>query len=227
MATNSHGEGPAVQGPIHGLPYEPDEFGVKPILMVPFAVIATGIVAFIVTTLIFDQIFDPKENKEPSKFPEAAIRNSAPLNERMARISSTDPKAEVNAPRLEWLRITKDVERPNGVTVTAEMTSGLPKVEGNSPEYHPEDLRANRQPGLNQYAKTKTGQTVIPIDKAMELISSGLIGSQPNATASSIQPDWDRPKESNGGKKSTEGVKTAGHDDHDDHHGHDHAPKKK
>jgi hypothetical protein len=216
MATNAHGEGPVVQGPQHNLPYEPDEFSVKPILMVPFAVIATGIVAFIVTTLIFDHIFDPKENKEPSTFPAAAERNNVPLNDRLARISSTDPKAEVNAPRLEWLRTTQDVERPNGVTVTAEMTSGLPTAKGNSPEYHPEELRADRQPGLNMYGKTKTGQTVIPIDKAMDLITGGLVGSQKDAKPKSIQPEWDRPKESNGGVKSTErGSKADDH--HDDH----------
>lgn len=200
MATDSHGSGLTVQGPTHSLPYEPDGFSVKPILMVPFAVIATGIGAFVITTLIFDQIFDPAE-KEASTFLLAAERNQkATLNERFSRISSTDPNAEVNAPRLEWIRLTDDVKAQDKVTVTAEITSGIPKKEGNSPEYHPEDLRANRQPALNAYAKTKDGLTKIPVDKAMDLISGGLVGVQPNAKPLPVNPTWDRPKESNGGQ---------------------------
>jgi len=202
MATDSHGSQLTVQGPTHKMPYEPDGFSVKPILMVPFAVIASGIGAFIITTLIFDEIFDPV-TKDPSTFVQAAERNKdASLNERMARISSTDPKAEVNAPRLEWMRISENVMSADKKTVlvSAEMTPGLFKKEGNSPEYHPEDLRANRQPGLNSYAKTKDGLVKIPVDKAIELISGGLIGVQPNAKPLPIVPEWDRPKESNGGQ---------------------------
>lgn len=201
MATDSHGSQLTVQGPTHKMPYEPDSFSVKPILMVPFVVIATGIGAFIITTLIFDEIFDPAV-KDPSTFVQAAERNKdASLNDRMARISSTDPKAEVNAPRLEWVRITKNVMSPDGktVVVNSEMTPGIPTKDGNSPEYHPEDLRANRQPGLNAYAKGQDGSVKIPVDKAMDYISGGLIGVQPSAKPLPVNPEWDRPKESNGG----------------------------
>ncbi|WP_020471298.1 hypothetical protein [Zavarzinella formosa] len=207
MGIEAHSEQFTIQGPTHKLPYEPDKFSVKPILMVPFAVIATGIGAFIITTLIFDNIFDPAV-KETSTFQEAATRGQAPLNERMARISSTDPKADVNAPRLEWVRVTEpvysedDKEKKNPL-VTSEWTTALPKKTGNSPEYHPEDLRADRQPGLTGYAKSKDGLTKIPVDKAMDLITGGLVGVQPNAKPLPINADWDRPKESNGGQPTT------------------------
>ena len=201
MGIEAHSEQFTIQGPTHKLPYEPDKFSVKPIVMVPFAVIATGIAAFIITTLIFDNIFDPAE-KEASTFPEAAKRGKAPLNDRLARMSSTDPKAEVNAPRLEWMRLTENVTNADKsvVMVDGEMTTALPKKTGNSPEYHPEDLRAERQPGLTGYSKSKDGLTKIPVDKAMDLIFGGLVGVQPNAKLLPILPDWDRPKESNGGQ---------------------------
>lgn len=208
MATDSHGGQPPLHGPTHGLPYEPDQFSVKPILMVPFAVIATGIVAFITTTLIFDNIFDPAD-KLPSTFTEAAERGKAPINERFARISSTDPKAEVNAPRLEWIRFTEEVKRADGPAVTAEMTSGvpipvptnqMPKGRSNSPEYHPEDLRAERWPELNAFKKTSDGTTKIPVSKAMDLIVGGLLSSGKDAKPLPINSEWDRPKESNGGQ---------------------------
>lgn len=204
MGIEAHSEQFTIQGPTHKLPYEPDKFSVKPILMVPFAVVATGIGAFIITTLIFDNIFDPAE-KEASTFQEAAERGRAPLNDRMARISSTDPKAEVNAPRLEWVRQTEPVmsEDKKTVMVTSEWTTTLPKKTGNSPEYHPEDLRADRQPGLTGYVKSKDGLTKIPVDKAMDLIVGGLVGVQPNAKPLPINPDWDRPKESNAGQPTT------------------------
>lgn len=205
MGIDTHGDQFTVHGPTHNLPYEPDKFSVKPILMVPFAVIATGIVAFMITTLIFDNIFDPAEH-EPSTFPDAAERGRAPLNERLARISSTDPNAEVNAPRLEGMKQTEIVlaEDKKTVMATSEWTTTLPKKEGNPPWYHAEDLRADRQAGLTKYDKTKAGLTTIPIDKAMDLIAGGVVESGKDAKPLPLFADWDRPKESNGGHRAVE-----------------------
>src|SRR3954469_24617849 len=105
MATDGHGGDFVPTGPTHDLGYEPDKFAVKTILAVPAAVIVTGIVAFIVTDLIFGAFFAPKATVIAPDVPAGAERNGAPLNERLARISSTDPNAEVQQPRLEGMQL--------------------------------------------------------------------------------------------------------------------------
>jgi hypothetical protein len=201
MAT-SHGSEPFVpQGPTHNKGYEPDQFGVKTILAVPAAVIITAAVAFVITWMIFANLFDPKENNPPAEVPMAKERNEVPLNDRMARISSTDPNAEVNAPRLEGMKRTEVHFRDGNPenksrynVVTAEMTTTKPLQDrSNPPQYHAEDLRPERSPVLTKGGPAAGGEVRIPIDQAIEKLA---------APGTAKATDWDYPKESNGGTGS-------------------------
>ena len=201
MAT-SHGSEPFVpQGPTHNKGYEPDQFGVKTILAVPAAVIITATIAFVITWVIFGNLFDPRLDNPPAEVAEAGKRNAQPLNERLGRISSTDPKAEVNAPRLEGMQRTevhfRDGKPENDSrynVITAEMTTTKPLQDGsNPPRYHAEDLRPERSPVLTKGGAAEGGEVRIPIDQAIAKLAA------PGAAKSA---DWDYPKESNGGAGS-------------------------
>jgi hypothetical protein len=87
-----------------------------------------------------------------------------PLNDRLATIPD---------PRLEGLRELQQV--PPTVSPSAETPTG------NSPEYHPEDLRPERQAGLHGYEWVDRGKGIarIPIDRAMGIVASGQIGGTP------------------------------------------------
>ncbi|MSR52871.1 MAG: hypothetical protein EXS09_06225 [Gemmataceae bacterium] len=195
MATSdSHGEFKPL-GPTHGMAYEPDKFSVKPILAVPAVVIGTAALAFVITWILFANIFDPRTPGDPPENREAAERNSAPMNERFARISSTDPKAEVQQPRLEGLMLTEQTKREGQYTITAEMTTQKVTKEGNSPRYHAEDLRPEKIAALQAKDKDR-----MPIDQAIEaLLSGGHLKARAGATPLDLNANWDRPKESNGG----------------------------
>jgi hypothetical protein len=185
-------------GPTHDLGYEPDKFGVKTILAVPAAVIITMVLAFVLTWILFSNIFDPRI-QEPPDNPEAARRGNAPLNDRFDRISSTDPKAEFQQPRLEGLQETEVYERDGGVPITSMMMTTKPKKEGNSPRYHAEDLRPEKQPALQ--GGPAAGVTKVPIGDAInQLVGDGMLRAREGAENLEINADWDRPKESNGGR---------------------------
>lgn len=200
MATSgSHGEFKPL-GPTHEFSYEPDQFAVKTIMAVPVVVIFTTTVAFVTSWLLFANIFDPRIISEPPENKEAAERNAAPLNDRFARTSSTDPKAEVQQPRLEGLLLTEKTKREGLTDVTSEMTTQKVLKEGNSPRYHADDLRPEKAPELQATDKDR-----MPIDQAIEaLISGGHLKARAGATSLDVNAKWDRPKESNGGQKTTD-----------------------
>jgi hypothetical protein len=202
MATDgAHGGEFVPAGPTHDAAYEPDKFYVKTILAVPAAVIVTGIIAFVVTWLLFSNIFDPKINNPPAENPAAAKRNSEPLNNRVKRISSTDPDAEVLQPRLEGMKQTETYKREGGPDITAEMTTTQPKQDGNPPLYHADDLRPERIKELSTYGEDKqTGTARVPVDKAIEMAIAGkLLPQADGARPLDVLADWNQPKESNGG----------------------------
>ena len=200
----------APAGPTHDLPYEPDQFAVKTILTVPIAVIGTAFGAFVITWIVFATIFDPRKyNPEPT-MAAGAKENAAPLNERFGRISSSDPKAEVQQPRLEGLQKTQvyykdgnpENKNPSNMVVSEYITT-QPTREGNSPRFHIDDLRPDRVKELNSYGVVdkQTGQARMPVGKAMEVaVGSGLLPAQPGARPLDIEPNPDRPKESNAGR---------------------------
>src|SRR5262245_45822473 len=158
-----HGHGHAESdfapvGPTHGLPYEPDQFAVKTILVVPIAVIGTAFAAFVITWIVFATVFDPRKNNPEPTMAAGAEQNAASLNERFGRISSSDPKAEVQQPRLEGLQKSqvyyKDGNPENkdpSNLIVSEFITTQPTREGNSPRFHIDDLRPDRVKELNTY----------------------------------------------------------------------------
>ncbi len=87
-----------------------------------------------------------------------------PLNERLGAIPD---------PRLDGLRELQQV--PPTVSPSADTPTG------NAPEYHPEDLRPERQPGLHGYEWVDRGKGIarIPIDRAMGIVAAGQTGGTP------------------------------------------------
>lgn len=184
MAT-SHGHGEFVPaGPTHDLPYEPDKFGVKTILAVPAAVVITGLVAFTLTWVLFANIFDPK------------FRERQPVDDRLPRISSTDPKAAVENPRLEGLQRREKYDAGGMYPVTDEIITTQPAKDGNSQRFKHSDLWPENVKVLHE----KGGEKV-PIDQAMrDLVNGGLLKTRAGAAPVEVPAPWDRPKESNGGR---------------------------
>ncbi|HEX3151876.1 MAG TPA: hypothetical protein VHR66_27640 [Gemmataceae bacterium] len=210
MAT-SHGHGGEFvpTGPTHDLAYEPDTFAVKTILAVPVAVIITGVLAFVITSLIFSNIFAPSAYDVPPTVPAAAAENAAPLNDRLARMSSSDANAPIQQPRLEAMN--RKQEYPGGMwgSVRGEWITTQATKDGNSPHYHSDDLRTDRFPATATFAKDPaTGLIRVPVDKAIAMAADPTNADWTKALPSSagaIRLDadprfgWDRPKESNGG----------------------------
>jgi hypothetical protein len=190
-------------GPTHDLGYEPDQFDVRTILAVPAVVAVTGVLAFGITWLLFSNIFDPKINNPPAEVPQAAERNAAPLNDRFARISSTDPNAEVQQPRLEGLQKTVRYkpDPKSDYELSAEMTTMQPTKEGNPPRVHADDLRPEKYPELTT-GKTDP-QTGLPELKLNRRAIADLLSGEHLKARKGALPlddaDWNSPKESNGG----------------------------
>lgn len=207
MATDGHGGEFVPAGPTHDLAYEPDKFAVKTILVVPGVVIATMAVAFIITNVIFGAFFAPKKF-EPQPASEAgAVANAAQMNDRFDRISSTNPKADVLQPRLEGIQKRQVYGGGDDKKVTPEMISTQPSKDGNSPRYHAEDLRPDRVPATAKPAPDpQTGAARLPVGRVIELAGdptnaawAGALPAQPGALPLALDPNHDRPKESNGG----------------------------
>ena len=145
-------------------------FKVGPILSIPLAVVVTFVIAFAVATAVFFFVFKPEAERAEDRFahPEGKARNTAPLNQRLARTDragadSNLPGREVDQPRLEVLRI----KEADGQTTTRP---DLPK--GNSPELHPEDVSFDRYPGLQQggWVKGQEGKVArLPIGEAIKV----------------------------------------------------------
>jgi hypothetical protein len=215
MATDPHGGEFVPTGPTHDLGYEPDKFHVKTILAVPGAVLATILIVYVITTLIFGEFFQPKRPAITPESTMAEVRTGAPIDDRLGRISSSDPTAEVLQPRLEGLQrrhnYGKDGNPKNGDVsnvITPEMIPTQPLKEGNSPLYHADDLRPDRVPAVS--TETKDPQTgavkSIPVDRAIDLVTdpknaawAKALPAREGALPLDVNPLWDRPKESNGG----------------------------
>ena len=218
MATDGHGHGHGGEfvptGPTHEYPYEPDKFAVKTILVVPGVVIATMVVVFIITDLIFGAFFAPKHTVIPPQSEAGAAENSAPLNDRIDRISSTNPNARVLQPRLEGIQ-KKQVYGKAGHDpksgdpshiVTSEMITTQPTKEGNSPRYRAEDLRPDRVAATAKPASDpQAGVTRVSVDEAIRMATDSTNAAWSKALPAregALELDMDstyRPKESNGG----------------------------
>lgn len=201
MATDPHGGEFVPTGPTHGLEYEPDEFAVKTILAVPAAVVVTAVLAFLVTHLIFNNIFDPAIQRKAPDNEAAAAKNDRDMNDRFGDISSSDPKAAVQQPRLEGLRQTKVEKRGDFEIRSTEIpTQPLTKDTNNPPRIHPEDQLPSRIPELTKGGVSDVGVVRIGIDEAIsQLIKGDHLKAREGAKELAIHADPDRPKESNGG----------------------------
>jgi len=215
MATDGHGGEFVPAGPTHDLGYEPDKFAVKTILVVPGVVIATMLVVFIITDLIFGAFFAPKHVVIPPQSEAGAAENAAALNERVERISSTNPNARVLQPRLEGIQKRQVYGKaghdpksgdPSQI-VTSEMITTQPTKEGNSPRYRAEDLRPDRVEATARPASDpQGGVTRVPVDKAIQMATdpnnaawAKALQAREGALPLDPEANWDRPKESNGG----------------------------
>jgi hypothetical protein len=195
--------------------YEPDKFAVKTILVVPGVVIVTMVVVFIITDLIFGAFFAPKGIVIAPQSEAGARENGAPMNERFDRISSTDPNARVLQPRLEGIQKKQVYGKAGGdpksgdpsQVVTSEMITTQPTKEGNPPRYHPEDLRPDRVAATAKGSTDpQTGAVRVPVADAIRMAGDPTNAAWAKAFAAregalplDLDPNWDRPKESNGG----------------------------
>ena len=73
-------------------------------------------------------------------------------------------------PRLDGLRAL--TEQPPTVSPSDR------EAKGNSPDYHPEDMRPERQAQLQEYrwVDREKGVATIPIERAMKLVAAGKTG---------------------------------------------------
>jgi len=197
--TNTHGDAP--QGGVDPAAikrgHEVDSYDTKSVLSVPVLVILFFGLAFGTVTLVFNYV--SKSITDPMANPQAVEQNSASWNERLARIdrSSGGPSDQ---PRLEPLR-----ERKGDVR-------GFTQIEtetGNSPELHPEDIRANKN---NTPELFTTGSIAgdkaashLTIDEAMKLaLEKNLFPVQKTG----VQPPQSAhlPTESNAGRGAAESI---------------------
>jgi len=139
MGADEHDSGPAGAAPeAVKAGHEADRFRVKPILFVPLLVTVVVVGAIVVISAIFFTMVERQDKPgtpNTSMNPMAAAEANSSINERFAKISSTDPNARVAQPRLEYLKLTDNSD-------PAYYRSKLPSdVAINTYEIRPEDLR--------------------------------------------------------------------------------------
>lgn len=108
---------------------------------------------------------------EPGTDMQAAARSEAKLNDRMSRLGRAGQGSELTEqPRLEGLRIREG----DGFMTSRPVISAKVAPLANSPEYHAEDLRAYKQPLLNNNGWVEKDKVArISIDDAMKLALQG------------------------------------------------------
>lgn len=146
--------------------YEEDRYDAASVFSVPLIVVVFFVLAFSVTTAMFYYLAPSRF--DPQAHPLAVERNSVPLNERLARIRRG---GEVDQPRLEPLKLRAG--DPRAIT--------QPELrEGNSPEYHPEDLRPAPEttPDLYRVEQISNELVRIDIDTALRLASEPRVAAK-------------------------------------------------
>jgi hypothetical protein len=174
---SSHGDHGAAVGPpgevVVTIGHEADRFPVVSILMVPVAIAVMAALAYGVVQAVFRPV-----NRNPDNPTLVAGEAAHKANERFAKISSTDDAAPVHQPRLEAFRITESTR--GGKTDPEFFRSVRFSESGNSPEYYPEDLRAEnyidpatKQKVLRDYSWVIDRKVArIPVEVAMGLLVS-------------------------------------------------------
>jgi hypothetical protein len=180
--------------------HEADTFGVKSILMVPVAVAVMAGLAYVVVSFTFKPV-----NRHPDVPHSVAGEAAKKANERILHISSSDPDAKDKQPRLEAFRVTDSTR--NGKTDPEFLRSVRFSENGNSPEYYPEDLRADnfidpatKQKVLRDYAWVIDKKVArIPVAVAMELLVSEKLLPVREKESKPVTGTVTVPKQSNGG----------------------------
>ncbi len=173
--------------------HEPDRFHVRNILYVPAAVVVVLVLAYVLVTGLFSATMkghaaDQEQAKQRN--PQITEQNSEDWNDKIGKISSTDPKAPAGAqtagfaqPRREGLYQT--LNKTDGTPDPAHYRSKLPDPEGNNPrDIRPEDLRPENYVGwffdpvrgekvLARYGWADEGKKLVrvPIDEAIKMVA--------------------------------------------------------
>lgn len=209
-AGHGHDEQPVgpPPAPVVSVGHEPDDFNPRPILTVPVFIGFVMLCSFGIATGMFVYFRGETAGNDGNANPIAKERNDKPLDERFARISSSDAKAEVKQPRLEWLRQTDSAR--DGKEDPPFLRSVRFSEVGNSPEYRPEDLRPDnyvdpitRQKVLRDFAwvDKEKGVARIPVSVAMKLmIAKNALPVQANVSVPTVGTGT-KPKLSNGGNE--------------------------
>ena len=155
--------------------HEPDQFEAKGILYVPLFVVVTVLTSFAIVTAIFFSIYG-KNPGDPVANPIASKSSNSSINDRFAAISSSDPKAEVKQPRLEYLKQVEDSKNDPPYLRSKRPVNAV----GGTYEIRPEDLRPENY--IDPITKRKIlmdtlwvddgkkTTAIIPIDQAMKLL---------------------------------------------------------
>lgn len=187
--------------------HEPDRFDAKGIILVPFGVIGTAFVAYVIVSILFGQLDFGAPDRSNVQSQQAADAGDKPYNERIATIDSTDPHAKSAEPRLEYMK-KLDVSR-NGKTDDPPFVRSFQAADtGNSPLVTPRDLYPDRfhDPVTGkklledyEYVNREKGIARIPIAEAMKLVK---LPAKKGVPASGVGMT---PKQSNGGQAIGDG----------------------
>lgn len=199
--------------------HEPDHFDARGLLMVPVLVVVVTGVAYVLVSSLFS-FFSPG-SKTPGTNPAAVAENEKSYNDRIGRISSSDPNAEVKQPRLEYIRSVDNqrdgVSKPDPVY----LRSFAPSATNNTYELTPQDLYPSRfvDPATGKrllaepewITKDKTVAR-IPVEDAIKLLAGKLPHAKEGKAVASVNG---KPSLANGGQSITPAVAPApAKDDH-------------
>lgn len=184
--------------------HEPDRFDAKGIIMVPFLVVGTAFIAYVIVSTLFGHYDFGAPDRSNIESAQAAAANDRSFNERIAMIDSSNENAKVSEPRLEHVKKI-DASRNGKPEDPPYVRSFQPADNGNSPVISPRDLYPDRYQDpitgkklLAEYEsidKAK-GLARIPIAEAMKLVKLPVKADAPNANSSTTA----NPKLSNGGQ---------------------------
>lgn len=139
--------------------HESDMYPTGGVFGIPIAVFLVFVTFIPIAILLFWWMMVPKP--DPKANPLAVENNKGTRDEKLARIGHG---SKVDQPRLEGLQQLEDGGDAN--------TTRQPTPMGNSPEYHPEDLRYDHYQGLKTSGWVDKEKEIvhIPIQLAMEKI---------------------------------------------------------
>jgi hypothetical protein len=197
MTTNGHNDAPNTDVNPQALQqgHEPDKVNARALLYVPAVLVVCFIITFVIVTKIVDYVRAPSTEKPDNAL--AAKHNDAPINDRLGRISSEFDEAKkplYKQPRLEGAKQLDTNEVPF-------VKSYEPTKEGNSPQYHADDMRPSsahgKELGLQDYkwVDEKHGIVRLPIEAAMKAVLEAKNPSDPSKRLIVVQEKDGKPVE--------------------------------